>query len=86
MEDLGSLHDLFRERCTSSDTDRINALQRREAAIGGDNDRQPDLDDMSVVSSESFLEEPDTKAINNDDPDDGLDGGTRHTAFSIDSE
>jgi hypothetical protein len=86
IEDLGSLHELFRERCTSSDTDRIIALQRWEAAYGGENDCQPDLDDMSIVSSESFLDEPFTEAIKDDDSDDGLDGGTRHTAFSMDSE
>jgi hypothetical protein len=86
IEDFASLNELFRERCTSADADRIIALQRWEAAYGGDRDSQPDLDVMSIVGSECFLDEPDVTAINDDDSDDGLDGGTRHTAFSMDSE
>jgi hypothetical protein len=84
VEDLSSLHELFRERCTSSDTARVSALMCWEAAYGGDNDHQPDLDDMSVVSSESFLGPQQT--IDDNASDNGLDGGTRHTALSMDSE
>ena len=99
MEDIGSLHELFRERCTSSDSGRISsAILCWEAAYGDninndkDDDSQPGLDDMSVVSSESFFEEAETTEIQTETDDAWNDGSCcsngerRHTTFSMDSE
>ncbi|CAB9513442.1 expressed unknown protein [Seminavis robusta] len=90
------MEDMTGQRNTSSDTaisgHSVSAIQCWEAAYGtGDNESQPDLDDFSLMSTESFLDDPSF----DDEPyaravdelsHEGLDSGSSHTAKSVDSE
>ena len=96
MEDLSSLHEVFREKCSSSDSDRVKAVQCWEDAYGVNNAGQPGLDDTSLDSTDSFLDLPDNEPLSvtpgKQDTipvfllqDSIMDDETRPPALSIDS-